>query len=369
MLGSSIKLFNVAGTDVRLHPTFLLLVAWIGVVQWIAGGANAAVYGILFITLLFVCVVLHEFGHIFAARRYGIRTPDVTLLPIGGVASLERMPEKPSQEIIVALAGPAVNVVIFLILTFVLGAVIDRTQIAELQTARSGNALLAQLAAANIALAVFNLIPAFPMDGGRVLRAALATRLGFTRATRIAANIGQGVAIVLGFIGLFGNPLLVLVAIFIFLAAAGESGFVQARDIARGHLATHAMITRYEALGPQSSVDDAAGLLLRTTQHEFPVVDGAGVLRGAVTREVIIAALQAGQGTAPVLDVMTREIATVGETACLETVFTDLLRDKARFVGVVDRDQRLVGYLTPENISELVLIKSSRSAQPQQARA
>ena len=362
MLGSSMRLFTVAGTDVRLHPTFLLLLVWIGAVNWLQGGAPAALWGILFISLLFVCVVLHEFGHIFAARRYGIRTPDVTLLPIGGVASLERMPEKPSQEIAVALAGPAVNVVIAFVLAVVLGGRIEPSDIAELQRARTGDGLLVQLAAANVALALFNLVPAFPMDGGRVLRAALATRLGHTRATRVAARIGQAFAVVLGFLGLFGNPLLVLVAVFIFLAAAGEAGYVEARDFTRGHLAASAMITRYEQLGPQSSVDEAAQCLLRTTQHEFPVVDGGGRLRGVVTREAIIAALQQGQGSAPVLDIMARDVPTVVESATLETVFGDLLRNAARFVGVVDQSGRLVGYLTPENISELVLIRSSRGA-------
>lgn len=360
MLGGSLKLFNVAGTDVRLHPTFLLLLAWIGAVYGLQGGVRAALWGVTFISLLFVCVLLHEFGHVFAARRYGIRTPDVTLLPIGGVASLERMPEKPSQEIVVALAGPAVNVVIAILLALILGARIDPTRIAELQQARTGDGLLVQLAGANVALALFNLIPAFPMDGGRVLRAALASRLGYTRATRVAARIGQGFAVVLGFIGLFGNPLLILVAVFVFLAAAGEAGYVQARDFTRGHLAASAMITRFERLGPQASVDDAAQLLLRTTQHEFPVVDGAGRLRGAVTREAIIAALQQGQGAAPVLDVMARDLPTVGETAMLDTIFADLLQSKARFVGVVDPEGRLVGYLTPENVSELVMIRSSR---------
>lgn len=361
MLGSSIKLFNVAGTDVRVHPTFFLLLVWIGTTHWLQGGPQAALNGIIFITLLFACVVLHEFGHIAAARRYGIRTPDVTLLPIGGVASLERMPEKPSQEIVVALAGPAVNVVIAVVLVAVLGARIDLGELAGLQQSRAGlDGLVLQLATANIALVLFNLVPAFPLDGGRVLRALLATWLGYARATRVAATIGQVFAVVLGFFGLLGNPLLVLVAIFVFLAAAGEAGFVEARDITRGRLARHAMITRYASLGPQSTVDDAAQLLLQTTQHEFPVVDGAGTLRGIVTRETILGALKAQQGAAgtPVLDIMTREVPTVVESACLETVFGDLLRSTSRFVGVVDRDQRLVGYLTPENISELVMIQS-----------
>ena len=130
----------------------------------------------LFIVALFVCVVLHEFGHVFAARRYGIRTSDVTLLPIGGVASLERMPEKPGQEIVVALAGPAVNLVIALVLMFLLGARFDLSQMAQLEQAQT--TLIGRIAAANVVLFVFNLIPAFPMDGGRVLRARAGDRHG-----------------------------------------------------------------------------------------------------------------------------------------------------------------------------------------------
>src|SRR4029453_15764556 len=184
-------------TAVRIHMTFFLLLAWIGVVHWTRGGPAEAVDGVVFIALLFLGVVLHEFGHVFAARRYGIKTSDVTLLPIGGVASLERMPEKPSQEIVVALAGPAVNLVIALLLIVVLEARFDLLQMAQLEEAQS--TLTGRIAAANVVLFAFNLIPAFPMDGGRVLRALLAIGMGYTRATRVAASIGQGLAVVFGF--------------------------------------------------------------------------------------------------------------------------------------------------------------------------
>src|ERR1700704_1889342 len=322
-MGWSIKLFDVGGTAVRIHLTFFLLLAWIAAIHWTRGGAPEAIDGVLFIVALFVCVVLHEFGHVFAARRYGIRTSDVTLLPIGGVASLERMPEKPGQEIVVALAGPAVNLVIALVLMFLLGAQFDLSQMAQLEQAQTS--LIGRIAAANVMLFAFNLIPAFPMDGGRVLRALLAIGMGYTRATRVAASIGQGLAVVFAFLGLFGNPLLVLVAVFIFLAASGEAGYVQARDYTRGYLASHAMITAYQSLGPSSTADDAAALLLRTTQQEFPVVDGAGTLRGLVTREALIAALQEKGGATPVLEFMTRDVPTVPENACLDNVF-ELLR-------------------------------------------
>ncbi len=366
-MGWSIRLFDVGGTAVRVHLTFFLLLAWIAAIHWSRGGPAAAVDGVVFIVALFVCVVLHEFGHIVAARRYGIRTSDVTLLPIGGVASLERMPEKPGQEIVVALAGPAVNIVIALVLILLLGAQFDFSQMAQLEQAQT--TMIGRIAAANVVLCVFNLIPAFPMDGGRVLRAVLALRLGYTRATRVAASIGQGLAIVFGFLGLLGNPLLVLVAVFIFLAASGEAGYVQARDYTRGYLASHAMITAYQALNPGSTADDAAALLLRTTQQEFPVVDGAGVMRGVVTREALIAALQEKGGAAPVLDFMQRDVPTVPENACLDNVFEQLRRAGQRVVGVVDRQQRLLGYITAENLAELVMIQSSRSARAESAAA
>lgn len=357
MFGSSIRLFNVGETAIRLHPTFFLLLAWIALVQGLSGGGGAAVLGIVFIVLLFGCVLLHELGHVMAARRYGISTSEVTLLPIGGVAALERMPEKPSQEIFVALAGPAVNVAIALVLVVVMGATLDAGRLASLDDLRSD--MVAQLAAANVALVVFNLIPAFPMDGGRVLRALLATRLGFVRATRAAARIGQAIAVVLGLIGLLGNPLLVLVAIFIFLAASGEAGFIEARDLMRGRLASHGMVTSFVTASPQTTVAEAAELLLRTTQHEFPVVDSAGKPGGVIARETILDALRDRGPDTPVAEIMSSRFPIVRENACMETVFADLQRQSLRFVGVIDAEGRLVGYLTPENIGELVMIESA----------
>ncbi len=354
----SIKLFTLGGTAVRMHLTFLLLLAWIGAMEWRQGGAQSAIYGVLFILVLFACVVLHEFGHIWAARRYGIRTPDVTLLPIGGVASMERMPEKPAQEIVVALAGPAVNAVIALVLIVALGLRFNPEQI-SVETFHSS--FWAQVALANVVLLVFNLIPAFPMDGGRVLRAVLAIWLGFGPATRVAARIGQGLAIVFAFVGLMGNPLLILIAAFIFLAAAGEAGYVQVRELTRGRLVTDAMITSFEALGVMSTVDDAAALLLRTTQQEFPVLDGASRLRGVVTRQAIIEALKHDEGgAASVLEVMATEVPTVPLSAHLDSAVALLQRAGPRLVAVVDTSGRFAGYITQENISELMMIRSSR---------
>jgi Zn-dependent protease len=204
----SITIGTVKGTVIRVHITFLLFLLWIAAAHYAQGGWEAAVAGVLFITLLFLCVLLHEFGHIFAARRYGVQTRDVILLPIGGVARLERIPEQPAQEIVVALAGPAVNLVIAAVLYLALGGLMPRE---GLEVDNPGVGLLARLLWANLLLAIFNLIPAFPMDGGRVLRAFLAHRLGYARGTQIAASVGQATAFVFGLLGLLGgNPLLVL---------------------------------------------------------------------------------------------------------------------------------------------------------------
>jgi Zn-dependent protease/CBS domain-containing protein len=363
MFGGSITLFRVGETHVRLHSTFFLLLAFFAVAGWLRGGPTAAFESVAFVSLLFVCVLLHEFGHVLAARRYGIVTRDITLLPIGGLASLESMPRKPFQEIVIALAGPAVNVVIAALLLLLLalqGGAIDVQQAAELERSRSG--MVMQLAAANVMLVLFNLIPAFPMDGGRVLRAVLAISMGYVRATQLASRIGQGLAVVLGFLGLFGNPLLILVAVFVFLAATGEAGAVRARDLTRGRLVRDAMITSFASLGPQSSVGAAADLLLRTTQHEFPVLDGGGHLRGAVTREAIVDALQQKGEQVPVLEIMDANVPTLPANACLETWFDRMQREGMRFIGVLDSDKRLIGYLTPENIAELVMIGTARAA-------
>ena len=215
----------------RIHLTFLLFLAWIWLSYYRVGGLPGAVQGVLFILALFVCVLLHEFGHAFAARGFGITTPDITLLPIGGVARLSRIPDKPWEELVVAIAGPLVNVVIAAALILVVHASAALDQIEFLESPRV--ALLQKLATVNIMLVVFNLIPAFPMDGGRILRALLAMVMPYARATQIAAWIGQGLAVVFGILGLFWNPLLVFIAFFIFAGAQQEAAMARFRDARR----------------------------------------------------------------------------------------------------------------------------------------
>ena len=355
----SFTIARIFGSEVRIHVTFFLLLLWIGIAHYQQGGMPAAITGVIFILALFACVVAHEFGHALMARRYGIRTPDITLLPIGGLARLERMPEKPLQEIAVALAGPAVNVVIAAVLILVLGASIDADALQALENPTIS--FLARLATVNVFLVVFNLIPAFPMDGGRVLRAVLAMRYSRVQATQIAARIGQGLAFFFGFLGLMGNPILIFIAIFVYLAATAEAQQTGLQDVARNIGVRDAMITHYEALGPQSTIGDAADALLRTTQHEFPVIDGGGHLRGVLTRNAMIAALSATGPATPVLDAMVTNIPVIGLNSRLEKALQAMQAANAPAIGVVDADQRLVGYISPENIGELMMIRSARA--------
>src|SRR5215207_3478177 len=263
------KLGTFAGIDVFVHATFLLLIGWVGYSHWTMHGSLIKVAeGILFILALFLCVVLHEYGHALTARRYGIKTRDITLYPIGGVARLERMPDKPIEELWVALMGPAVNVVIAALI-FVYLFVTNNLDPMDQLTVASGS-FLARLMAVNIILVLFNLLPAFPMDGGRVLRAILAMRMDYVRATQIAANIGQGMAFLFGLAGLFGNPFLLFIAFFVWIGASQEASMVQMRNTIGGIPVTQAMQTRFDILSPTDRLDRVVNLILAGSQQDFP---------------------------------------------------------------------------------------------------
>jgi Zn-dependent protease/CBS domain-containing protein len=350
----SLNIGSIAGTQIRLHITFLIFLGWIALASYASGGPQEALSGVIFMVLLFACVVAHEFGHIFTARAFGVSTPDVTLLPIGGVARLERIPEQPHEEFLVAIAGPLVNVVIAFGLVVLAGAHLKAGDLAAVESAKVS--LVDRLAAVNLFLALFNMIPAFPMDGGRVLRALLASRLGFVRATEIAAFVGQGCAFALGFAGLFWNPLLIFIAIFVYLAAASEAHSVALRAMSRGVPVSTAMMTQYATLTPQAHVDEAVETLLRTSQSEFPVVDGDGKPVGLLGRGDIIRALKQLGPAARVADVMTTAVPTLGHRSRLDEAFRILQEKSAPAVAVIDAGGRLVGLVTSETVGEMMML-------------
>ncbi len=350
------KLGRFAGIEVYVHATFLLLVGWVALTHWLEGRTLAAVLsGVGFILSLFACVVLHEYGHALTARKYGIKTRDITLYPIGGVARLERMPDDPRQELWVALAGPAVNVVIAAVLFIWLSVTGGLEPLSQLSVA-SGS-FLERLMLVNISLVLFNMIPAFPMDGGRVLRALLAMRMEYTQATQIAAFLGQGLAFLFGFIGLFTNPFLLFIAFFVWIGAAQEASMVQMKSALGGIPLSRAMLTDFRTLSPHDSLARAIELILIGSQQDFPVVDNGRVV-GVLTRgDLLSAVAQRGQETL-VADVMRREFQTADSFEMLETAFTRLQECECHTLPVTHHGQ-LVGLVTMDNVGELLMIQAA----------
>jgi len=356
-MGWSINIGSIAGTAVRIHWTFVIFLAWIFLANLFSGGSAAAWNSLAFLLLLFACVLAHEFGHIFVARGFGVPTPDVTLLPIGGVARLARIPEKPSEEFLVAIAGPLVNVAIALVLILFAGAGLDTQHLVAMESTKVS--LVDRLAEVNLFLAVFNMIPAFPMDGGRVLRALLATKLGHLRATEVAAAIGQWVAFALGFLGLFGNPLLIFIAVFVYMAASSEAQLVAIRAMSRDVPVAAAMMTEFATLTPDEHIDAAVETLLRTSQSIFPVLDADHRLVGVLDRDGMIRALKTLGPDARVRQAMTADVPTVGARSCLEDAFRILQEKSAPAVGIVDAAARLVGLITSETVGEMLMVREA----------
>ncbi len=350
------KLGEVAGIGVYMHATFLLLIGWVALSHWIEGrNLTATLAGVVFILALFGCVVLHEFGHALTAKKYGIKTRDITLLPIGGVARLERMPDDPKQELWVALAGPAVNVVIAVALFVWLQVTSGLEPVGQLSIARGS--FLQRIMVVNISLVLFNLVPAFPMDGGRVLRALLATRMDYTRATQIAASLGQWIAFLFGFIGLFTNPFLLFIALFVWIGAAQEASMVQMKSALGGIPVARAMLTDFQTLAPRDLLARVVELILTGSQQDFPVAENGRVV-GVLTRgDLLLALTQRGQESR-VNDVMRRDFQVVDSSEMLETAFARLQSCECHTLPVT-HNGRLVGLVTMDNVGEFVMIQAA----------
>jgi Zn-dependent protease/predicted transcriptional regulator len=354
------KLGRFAGIDVFVHATFLLLIGWVGYSQWLENrNWGDVLNGILFILALFLCVVLHEYGHALTARRYGIKTRDITLYPIGGVARLERMPEKPIEELWVALMGPAVNVVIGALLLVYLVA--TNTLVPFNQVTVGSGSVFERLMIVNFTLVLFNLLPAFPMDGGRVLRALLAMRMDYVRATQVAAYIGQGMAFLLGFIGLFGNPFLLFIALFVWIGASQEAGAVQVKNSLGGIPVTRAMMTDFRTLSPGDTLARVVAYILAGSQHDFPVVDANGRVAGVLERDSFMKALTEHGQSASVMNFIRSDLPEVDSHEMLEPVLTRLQEFGLKSLPVTHGGQ-LVGMITMENITEFLMIRSALNA-------
>ena len=341
-----------------MHLTFVLLLAWIAWLGWTMGGLRASLWALALILCLFACVVLHELGHSIVAMRFGAHVLSVTLLPMGGVASMRSIPEKPYQELLVSLAGPAVNVVIALTLMAIRGGyqVLDEQVVFPTHMTELADAL----AKANLILATFNLIPAFPMDGGRVLRSLLALFLPYPRATAVAALLGRILAVVFVLAGLSMNPFLVLIGVFIFFGAGAEDRTVRVKSLLHDVLVEDVMVTDFVNLGPGDTVARCLENVCHRKQEDF-VVEFEGRFVGLVARKDWLEALHRDGPETRIEVIMRRHFISVVPKAPLPQLYQDLLHLKQGVFPVVDQG-KLVGLLTTEDVNRFLMVQTIRQS-------
>ena len=357
---NSLSIGKIAGIQIFIHWSFPLIILWI-IFSNVRSGLNTEqiIWSVLFVLTLFVCVTLHELGHALAAKRFHIKTKDITLLPIGGVARLENMPEKPMQELIVALAGPAVNVIIFLILYIALQIAsipFDFTAITHI----TADNFLFNLAILNVWLAVFNMIPAFPMDGGRVLRALLAMKLNRSLATQIAGRIGQVIAMGFVLLGFFGNPFMIFIGIFIFLAAMTETEMVKTQSVLKGHTIGELTMKQLPILNRTDTIEKAVQLLLDGQAKNFLVMDGESPY-GTLNRDGIIKALTAHGSKITVETVTDNNIGYIEDAEPVEKAL--LLMQQHKYPLLIGtKKKELYGVVDMENILEYIMVINATAA-------
>jgi Zn-dependent protease len=355
------KLAEVSGIRVSVHATFLLLVGWFAVAYWFEVGSLARVAsGVALFLLLFGCVLLHEFGHALTAQRFGLTTREITLLPIGGIARLERLPDDPMQSLWITLAGPAVNVAIAVSLFVALQLTGTWQPITHISL--TNGPFLERLMLVNISLVIFNMLPAFPMDGGRALRALLATRLDDRRATRIAARLGQGMAVVFAVVGWLVNPLLILIALFVWTGAAQEARMVDMRAALSGIPVARVMITEFTTLTPDDPLSTAMELVQHGSQHDFPVTRD-GHVAGMLTRHDLLRGLAEGGPQSRVADAMERDVQIVDPHDMLDAALGRLDAGQSSTAPVV-QDGRLIGLLTADAVAEFLSIQAALDHAP-----
>jgi len=366
-MGGSLPLFSVRGITIRVHFTFPLILIW-GAIQFGLlnnQGVSGAIFGVVVFLLLFVIVILHELGHSFAAQYYGVPVKQIVLLPIGGVAQLGRFPENPTQEFVIAIAGPLVNFALAVVLAmlgplFGLGVqVASPTELMESMGTLSAQSIFIYVFVSNLFLGIFNLIPAFPMDGGRVLRALLAIPMNYVTATRLAVAIGQSLALLFGLWGFLGGGfLLIFIAIFIYLGAGQEGEFVQVRHTLKDLIVEQAYSHEAHVLTPQSTLQEAIDLTLSSFQADFPVCDDGRIV-GLLTQTRLLETLHSHNPGTPVAEVMQTDITPVSLQDEIFAVQQRLNEENLDALPVADGD-RFLGMVTARDIGELYRLVSSQ---------
>lgn len=351
------NLGNIAGIRISIHWTFSLLIAYIVFSNWRAGQSLEQILWSVFFTLcIFGTVFLHELGHALAAKRFRIQVKSITLLPIGGLASLETMPEKPIEELVIAIAGPLVNVLIACIAFLFIDLNSMSTLIQTIQQGVNAANFVVYFFIINLWLVLFNLIPAFPMDGGRVLRSLLALKFKHTTATNIAARIGQIIAIIFIFIGFYSNPFLILIGVFILFSAQSEASYTKTKSLLDGYTAHDAMMTAIARLDSSQSLGEAVSMLLNGQATIFSVFHN-GAIVGSLTRNEIIQGLSDFSKDVPIHSIMNRELKRVDKLESLDNVYAILSQKSYPFV-VVEEEGQCIGFVDLENVVEFIMVNS-----------
>ncbi|MEP3836736.1 MAG: site-2 protease family protein [Algibacter sp.] len=352
------NLGSISGIKIKIHWTFFLLIAWIVFDELERGGSTESIlFNIAFVLAVFVCVVLHELGHALTAQYFGVKTEKITLLPIGGVASFDKIPESPKQEILIVIAGPLVNVAIAILLYFItpVNELFNQsfTDAYDIFVSFSFQNFLFILFIANVALALFNMIPAFPMDGGRLLRALLALKFNRAKATLIAASLGQFIAVVFLLVGLLYNPFLVFIALFIFLGAYGENQAVQQMELLKDHTVEEAMLLNITRFKPKDSIDLVVNKIISGTETNFVVVED-GVIKGILYHRKII---ENSNKDVLVETVMDTTFKTVKHTDNLKSIYQLIYSGKQKYIPVVNNGE-LFGAIDATNLNEYIALQA-----------
>ncbi len=359
----SFKIGEVKGIEIKVHLTFLIIVAWAAFYWGVAlkGGVGGAIFGVILICLLFGCVVLHELSHSFQAIRYGYKVEDITLLPIGGMAKMESIPEDPAQELRMSIAGPMTNFAIALVLWILIKIFFagqSTPGLYQVMTEISFRGLIHYLFVINIMLGAFNLIPAFPMDGGRVLRAILAKNMDYAKATTIAAMIGQGLAILMGMAGFFmGNFFLILIAIFIYMGAEQEGKVTEIKSVLRELIVEQVMTRDIKSVSSSTPLSEVIEIILHSYQEDFPVVDNDKLV-GILPRSSIISTLHRSSADTPVKQAMKEDFPVVTLKTPLSEVYQKIMETRIKVIPVMEGD-KFQGIINLEDISEAYMLLSA----------
>ncbi len=355
---ASLNLGSISGIKIIVHWTFYFLILWVVFDELKRGGTTQSIlFNVAFVLAVFMCVVLHELGHALMAKRFGVNTKKITLLPIGGMASLDKIPELPKQELLVVIAGPLVNVVIAVLIYFVVPikelANINLTENLETFSELTLQNFLLYLFVVNIGLVIFNIIPAFPMDGGRILRALLAMKINRVKATQIASSIGQIIAIIFLFIGLLFNPFLIFIALFIFLGAYGENQMVLHLSLLKGHTVEDAMMINITVFKPEDPMDIVVDKIIYGTENNFVIVKDSTIVGLLYHKDII----ENSNKNIMVKDVMDTNFKVLDVNDHLKEVYSLIQSKKTPFFPVVE-NKKLVGAIDNINLNEYILLQS-----------